>query len=71
VRTPQGEIHAESVVVCAGAHAAPLLAPLGLLFPVAPVRFDAFVTTPLPPLFERRWWSTAWPSGRPCAATST
>ena len=52
VRTPLGAVHAASVVVCAGAHAAPLLAPLGLEFPVAPVRFDAFVTTPLPPLFE-------------------
>lgn len=53
VRTPQGEIHAASVVICAGAHAAPLLAPLGIVFPVAPARLDTMVTAPLPPMFEQ------------------
>jgi sarcosine oxidase subunit beta len=52
-RTPHGEIHAGSVVLCAGAHIGPLLAPLGLDFPVAPVRLEAFVTTPVPPLFDQ------------------
>lgn len=52
VRLQQGEIHAGSVVLCAGAHSAALLAPLGLHFPVAPVRLEAFVTSPLPPLFD-------------------
>ncbi|MDP2738746.1 MAG: FAD-binding oxidoreductase [Pseudorhodobacter sp.] len=53
VRTPGGDIHAGSVVLCAAAHNAALLAPLGLDFPVAPVRLEAFVTAPLPPLFEQ------------------
>lgn len=53
VRMPQGEIHAGSVVLCAGAHNAPLLSPMGLIFPVAPVRLDAMVTAPLPPLFDQ------------------
>lgn len=53
VRTPAGVIHAGSVVLCAGAHSAALLAPLALAFPVAPVRLEAFVTTPLPPLFAQ------------------
>ncbi|WP_413873854.1 NAD(P)/FAD-dependent oxidoreductase [Albidovulum sp.] len=53
VRTPQGDIHADSVVLCAGAHIAPLLAPLGLDFPVAPARLDSMVTAPLPPMFEQ------------------
>lgn len=52
VRTPQGDIHAGSVVLCAGAHSTALLAPLGLRFPVAPVRLEAFITTPVPPLFD-------------------
>lgn len=53
VRTPAGEIHAGSVVLCAAAHNAALLAPLGIDFPNAPVRLEAFVTAPLPPLFEQ------------------
>jgi sarcosine oxidase, subunit beta len=53
LRTPQGEINAGSVVLCAGAHIGPLVAPLGLSFPVAPVRLEAFVTTPVPPLFDQ------------------
>ncbi|MBE2278088.1 MAG: FAD-binding oxidoreductase [Rhodobacteraceae bacterium] len=53
VRTPWGEIHAGSVVLCAAAHNAALLAPLGIDFPVAPVRLEAFVTAPLPPLFDQ------------------
>lgn len=52
VTTPGGAVHAGSVVLCAAAHNAALLAPLGLDFPVAPVRLEAFVTTPLPPLFD-------------------
>lgn len=53
VATPGGTIHAGSVVLCAGAHIGPLLAPLGLTFPVVPVRLDAMVTAPLPPMFEQ------------------
>jgi sarcosine oxidase subunit beta len=53
VRTPLGEIQAGSVVLCAGAHSTALLAPLGLDFPVAPVRLEAFVTAPVPPIFEQ------------------
>ena len=53
VRTPAGEIHAGSVVLCAAAHNAALLAPLGIDFPNAPVRLEAFVTAPLPPLFQQ------------------
>lgn len=53
VRTPEGEIHAGAVVLCAAAHNAALLAPLGITFPVAPVRLEAFVTAPLPPLFHQ------------------
>lgn len=53
VRTTEGEIHAGAVVMSAAAHNAALLAPLGIHFPVAPVRLEAFVTAPLPPLFEQ------------------
>jgi sarcosine oxidase subunit beta len=52
VRTPQGDIHAGAVVLCAAGHNARLLEPLGLDFPVAPVRLEAFVTAPVPPLFK-------------------
>jgi sarcosine oxidase, subunit beta len=52
VKSAHGDIHAGSVVLCAGAHNAALLAPLGHHFPVAPVRLEAFVTAPLPPLFD-------------------
>src|SRR5690606_38042544 len=47
------EIHAGAVVLSAAAHNAALLAPLGIDFPVAPVRLEAFVTAPLPPLFDQ------------------
>jgi sarcosine oxidase, subunit beta len=53
LRTPQGEIHAGAVVLCAAAHNARLLEPIGIDFPVAPVRLEAFVTAPVPPLFEQ------------------
>jgi sarcosine oxidase, subunit beta len=53
LRTQHGEVHTGSVVLSAGAHIAPLVAPLGLSFPVAPVRLEAFVTTPVPPLFDQ------------------
>lgn len=53
VRTPGGEIHSGAVVLSAAAHNAPLLAPLGIEFPNTPVRLEAFVTAPLPPLFEQ------------------
>lgn len=53
VRTPGGEIHAGAVLVAAAAHTAPLLAPFGIAFPNAPVRLEAFVTAPLPPLFDQ------------------
>ncbi|MEI2806172.1 MULTISPECIES: NAD(P)/FAD-dependent oxidoreductase [Paracoccaceae] len=53
VRTSEGEIHGGAVVLSAAAHNAPLLAPLAIDFPVAPVRLEAFVTAPLPRLFEQ------------------
>jgi sarcosine oxidase subunit beta len=53
LQTVSGEIHAGRVVLCAGAHIGPLLGPLGLDFPVAPVRLEAFVTTPVPSIVEQ------------------
>lgn len=53
VRTPYGEIHAPRVALCAAAHNTLLLAPFGILFPLAPVRLEALVTTPMPPLFDQ------------------
>ncbi len=52
VRTAEGEIAAPSVVLCAGANNVALLEPFGVIFPTAPVRLEALVTTPLPPLFD-------------------
>ncbi|MCP8897470.1 FAD-binding oxidoreductase [Shinella daejeonensis] len=53
VRTPQGEIHCGNVALCAAAHNPLLLKPFGIHFPLAPVRLEALVTTPMPPLFEQ------------------
>jgi sarcosine oxidase subunit beta len=53
VRTPQGEIHGARVALCAAAHNTLLLEPFGILFPLAPVRLEALVTTPMPPLFDQ------------------
>ncbi|MBX5173368.1 FAD-binding oxidoreductase [Rhizobium sp. NZLR1b] len=53
VRTPQGELHCDKLALCAAAHNSLLLAPLGIHFPLAPVRLEALVTTPMPPLFEQ------------------
>lgn len=53
VRTSRGDIHAGTVVLCAAAHTTKLLEPLGIAFPLAPVRLEAFVTAPLPPLFAQ------------------
>lgn len=52
VRTADRDYHAGSIVLCAGAHNVKLLDPFGILFPTAPVRLEAMVTTPLPPLFD-------------------
>ena len=52
VRTATGDIHADRVVLCAGGYNAKLLEPFGVLFPVATVRLEALVTTPLPPMYE-------------------
>lgn len=53
VRTPGADIHAGRVALCAAAHNTILLQPLGILFPLAPVRLEALVTTPMPPLFDQ------------------
>ena len=53
VRTPGGDIHCARIALCAAAHNALLLEPLGIHFPLAPVRLEALVTTPMPPLFEQ------------------
>lgn len=53
VGTPYGEIHAPRVALCAAAHNTLLLRPFDILFPLAPVRLEALVTTPMPPLFEQ------------------
>lgn len=53
VRTDGGDLHGGAVVLSAAAHNAPLLAPFGIAFPNAPVRLEAFVTAPLPPLFDQ------------------
>lgn len=52
VRTSRGDIACGRVVLCAGANNATLLKPFGVTFPTAPVRLEAMVTTPLPPLFD-------------------
>ncbi|MBX5206749.1 FAD-binding oxidoreductase [Rhizobium sp. NZLR11] len=52
VKTANGEIFAERVVLCAGGYNANLLQPFGVQFPVASVRLEALVTTPLPPMYE-------------------
>ncbi|MDG4892599.1 FAD-binding oxidoreductase [Mesorhizobium sp. WSM4976] len=53
VKTPYGEIHAPRAALCAAAHNTLLLSPFDILFPLAPVRLEALVTTPMPPLFEQ------------------
>jgi len=53
VRTREGEMHCDRVALCAAAHNTLLLKPLGIHFPLAPVRLEALVTTPMPPLFEQ------------------
>ncbi|WP_413875587.1 NAD(P)/FAD-dependent oxidoreductase [Albidovulum sp.] len=52
VRTKAGDFHSGRVVLAAAAFNAKLLAPFGILFPVAPVRLEALVTTPLPPAYD-------------------
>uniref|UniRef100_UPI003F4926C2 NAD(P)/FAD-dependent oxidoreductase n=1 Tax=Ensifer adhaerens TaxID=106592 RepID=UPI003F4926C2 len=52
VKTSTGDLFADRVVLCAGGYNAKLLEPFGVLFPVATVRLEALVTTPLPPMYE-------------------
>lgn len=52
VKTAAGDVFADRVVLCAGGYNANLLEPLGVVFPVAAVRLEALVTTPLPPTYE-------------------
>jgi sarcosine oxidase subunit beta len=52
VRSARGDLAAGQVALCAGANNVTLLEPFGVIFPAAPVRLEAMVTTPLPPLFE-------------------
>jgi sarcosine oxidase subunit beta len=52
VRTTDTEYHADRVVLCAAAQNAILMNQFGVTFPVAPVRLEAMITTPLPPLFD-------------------
>lgn len=53
VRTAHGELHCAKVALCAAAHNTLLLNPLGIQFPLAPVRLEALVTTPMPLLFDQ------------------
>ncbi len=52
VRTPQGDVRCEQLVVALEPWTRPFLAPLGLDVPVRPQRGQIFVTEPLPPLME-------------------
>lgn len=52
VQTSTGPLHSGRVVLAAAGYNANLLAPLGILFPVASVRVEAMVTTPLPPAYD-------------------
>jgi sarcosine oxidase subunit beta len=52
VRTANGNIYADRIVLCAGGYNANLLQPFGVLFPVASVRLEALVTTPLPHMYD-------------------
>lgn len=52
VKTAGGTVNGGGVVLAAAAYNAKLLAPLGIHFPVAPVRVEALVTTPLPAAYD-------------------
>jgi sarcosine oxidase, subunit beta len=52
VQTSGGTVHGGRVVLAAAAFNAKLMEPLGILFPVAGVRLEAMVTTPLPPAYD-------------------
>ena len=52
VRTPEGDVRCEQLVVALEPWTRPFLAPLGLDVPVRPQRGQIFVTEPLPPLME-------------------
>lgn len=52
VRTSKGVVNGGRVVLAAAGYNANLLEPLGILFPVASVRLEAMVTTPLPPAYD-------------------
>lgn len=52
VQTAKGVINSGRVVLAAAGFNANLLAPHGILFPVASVRVEALVTTPLPPAYD-------------------
>ena len=52
VRTPEGDVRCEQLVVALEPWTRPFLAPLGLDVPVRPQRGQIFVTEPLPPLMQ-------------------
>lgn len=52
VRTPEGDVLCDQIVVALEPWTRPFLAPLGLDVPVRPQRGQIFVTEPLPPLME-------------------
>ncbi|CCM79987.1 MULTISPECIES: NAD(P)/FAD-dependent oxidoreductase [Rhizobium] len=52
VRTARDKVYADRVVLCAGGYNATLLQPFGVAFPVATVRLEALVTTPLPHMYD-------------------
>lgn len=52
VKTAHDTIGGSRIVLAAAAYNAKLLAPLGIHFPVAPVRMEALVTTPLPAAYD-------------------
>jgi glycine/D-amino acid oxidase-like deaminating enzyme len=52
VRTPEGDVRCDQLVVALEPWTRPFLTPLGLDVPVRPQRGQIFVTEPLPPLME-------------------
>ncbi|MEX2650235.1 MAG: FAD-binding oxidoreductase [Alphaproteobacteria bacterium] len=53
VESAAGRISAGTVVLATGSWAPELTAPMGLKLPIQPMRLQAVVTKPLPPLFDR------------------
>ncbi|WP_449433312.1 NAD(P)/FAD-dependent oxidoreductase [Pseudomonas putida] len=52
VKTAEGIIYCDTVVCSAGPQSRLICEPLGIQLPIASVRVEAAITTPLPPLFD-------------------